>query len=923
MKLLKVVPRAELSDNSIRRLAVVALASVALLPSMASAKEPSLTAIELYDGASGPQYVQLTDVLINGKVELRNCDSSQSSSIEKSAFGKLSKLTMAAGGVLKRDMDGVLRYGIGNGPANCVVPENMKFEHSESLSPAMMADMSELSGHAVMGGSTLAGAQPLTKGVELVFIAAPDTEFADYLLAQRQGTQAGWQKYLTQYPNANHTDDAKRALATLYIDAGAKALATYGKSTSSSSPAYPELEAAETAKNNAHALLPNSQGEVKLGEGISTCLSDLVDRGRAELGAYSTALTSNTPGYVHLQKAKEYADAISTIDLNFPALGAFQSDVMKNLNAVNSAIRQADSEMDKKNWDAAVKAIQPYRQFAGEEPRVAHILDSTYAAYFAQGKQLSEAKDWSNATQAYRNALNAKETDDARAALEETERENTSSQDESAAMAAREKSKAYEDQKQMIPAYEVLVSLPIKQQAIVKDDIARLAPGYVTAASLEAKKIARLYDSIKGVGDEKAVESAYVYLQRASELSQEDAAKQAFDIRAQNLGDELSVWFLDRAKHFLQKPVGSGTELGWAYLKKAESYKAANLEAVHDQMKSADPAHQMHSKLSFRVQFIDQTSQRQSQGFAAQMESAIANGLQTPGLPVRVIRPSDHEEIESDFLIAGEILERNISLHATVESKDSNYRAETHDVQSDEWTKLNTQYESAQDQLRTAQAALQAAGKNKKAAQKAQDDVQSAQSNVNDLRAKLNATPRNQTTDVTRPYTYQKTTYNMVNRIILQFHIDDNFTGQKGELVQVPAEDKRQLVVISQVKAEDTNNIKNEGTTPEKEDLQNELDNTEREDLIKKVHEQVIELPNKLYEAASKREQDGNNDDAGEAYMRFLYIAPTDQLDERERAEKFLRDQYNFQKFPNDVRETPHSTPSLAQGMSKPAPGTR
>jgi hypothetical protein len=923
MKLLKVVPRAELSDNSIRRLAVVALASVALLPSMASAKEPSLTAIELYDGASGPQYVQLTDVLINGKVELRNCDSSQSSSIEKSAFGKLPKLTMASGGVLKRDMDGVLRYGIGNGPANCVVPENMKFEHSESLSPAMMADMSELSGHAVMGGSTLAGAQPLTKGVELVFIAAPDTEFADYLLAQRQGTQAGWQKYLTQYPNANHTDDAKRALATLYIDAGAKALATYEKSTSSSSPAYPELEAAETAKNNAHALLPNSQGEVKLGEGISTCLSDLVDRGRAELGAYSTALTSNTPGYVHLQKAKEYADAISTIDLNFPALGAFQSDVMKNLNAVNSAIRQANSEMDKKNWDAAVKAIQPYRQFAGEEPRIAHILDSTYAAYFAQGKQLSEAKDWSNATLAYRNALNAKETDDARAALEETERENTSSQDESAAMAAREKSKAYEDQKQMIPAYEVLVSLPIKQQAIVKDDIARLAPGYVTAASLEAKKIARLYDSIKGVGDEKAVESAYVYLQRASELSQEDAAKQAFDIRAQNLGDELSVWFLDRAKHFLQKPVGSGTELGWAYLKKAESYKAANLEAVHDQMKSADPAHQMHSKLSFRVQFIDQTSQRQSQGFAAQMESAIANGLQTPGLPVRVIRPSDHEEIEPDFLIAGEILERNISLHATVESKDSNYRAETHDVQSDEWTKLNTQYESAQDQLRTAQAALQAAGKNKKAAQKAQDDVQSAQSNVNDLRAKLNATPRNQTTDVTRPYTYQKTTYNMVNRIILQFHIDDNFTGQKGELVQVPAEDKRQLVVISQVKAEDTNNIKNEGTTPEKEDLQNELDNTEREDLIKKVHEQVIELPNKLYEAASKREQDGNNDDAGEAYMRFLYIAPTDQLDERERAEKFLRDQYNFQKFPNDVRETPHSTPSLAQGMSKPAPGTR
>src|SRR5215472_16123667 len=55
------------------------------------AKEPSLTAIELYDGASGAAYIQIADVLINGKAELRSCVSSESASIDKSAFNKFQK----------------------------------------------------------------------------------------------------------------------------------------------------------------------------------------------------------------------------------------------------------------------------------------------------------------------------------------------------------------------------------------------------------------------------------------------------------------------------------------------------------------------------------------------------------------------------------------------------------------------------------------------------------------------------------------------------------------------------------------------------------------------------------------------------------------------------------------------------------------
>ena len=95
----------------------------------AFAKPPSLIAIEVYDGPSGPAYVQLGDVLINGKFEMRDCTPFQSASIDKSTYGKLQKVLMAPGAVLDRDKDGALRYRVGGAQALCVVPDNVKYEH--------------------------------------------------------------------------------------------------------------------------------------------------------------------------------------------------------------------------------------------------------------------------------------------------------------------------------------------------------------------------------------------------------------------------------------------------------------------------------------------------------------------------------------------------------------------------------------------------------------------------------------------------------------------------------------------------------------------------------------------------------------------------------------------------------------------------
>lgn len=885
----------------------------------AGAKEPSVAAIELFDGGSGPAYVQLADVLINGKAVLRSCAGAESGSIEKSVYNKFPKTGLAAGGVLERGADGVLRYSQGDAPAVCVVPENIKFERNSSFTPAVMADSANLQGRAIAAGSDgSAAAQPLKKGVKLVFVAGPDVEGAEYLLAQRIGNIAGWQNYLAKYPAAPHTDAAKKVLSELYIEAGNKAFSAYEKGGS-----YADLKSAREQMNLAHGILPGSEGETKLAGEIRLSLEALTAKATSELAAYTAALKSGSAGFVHLQNAKGLLEGINQVDPTFAPAQKPRNEVAQANDAYEAAVHSAEASAQAKQWDEAVKQIQPYKHFAGEQARVAHLLDNAYIAYLRQGQQLEDTKDWQNAIVSLEAALKLKVSSEAQEALKTAKRELNDLQDHAAANAALEKSKMYELQHDMIPAYEMLTGLPDAQQLIVKDEITRLEPDYIQAASQRAKDIAGAYPTIQGIGDEKAVEGAYAYLQRAYDLSPDGPDRQAFLLRMQNLGDELGVWFLDRAKHSLQKPLGSGTELGWAYLKEAEAYKAANLEAVRDQMKMADPAHGMHSRLSIRVQFRDQTSQRQSEGFASQMESAIAAGLDASGMPVKVIRSGDtvREGVDPDFLIAGDVLEHHISAPPRVESVDSKYVAGVHEVPSEEWNKANREVDTANEKLHTAQGVLQGVqtkGK-KKEIEEAQRQVAAAQKALDDAHVKLDAIAKSKTEDIIRSYSYKKTTYDVLNRVVLQFRIDDLFNNQKGESVQVPAEDKKQFITLTDVNPSDVNGIKSQYTLPDLTELQTQLENKAREDLIAKVHDKIVELPHKIYEVGRQKEQDGYVDDAGEAFMRYLSVAPADQIEEREHAEKFLREQFNFQVFPGSVREPVRKTPPLEQGMAQPA----
>jgi len=867
-------------------LAVVCLAGYA---PPASAKETSLTAIELYDGPSGAAYVQLADVLINGKAEMRDCSPFQAGAVDKSSYGKMGKVILGAGGVLERGADGVMRYSAGAGRGVCVAPANAKFERGGSYSLSELAEQAVLHGTPI-GGASSSVPPPIRKGVKLVFVAAPNVEFAEFLRAQRASTIEDWQNYLSKYPASPHSAEAKRALAPLFVDAGQASLQAYDKSASTASPLYSELKTARAKADKASALAPDLDSFKKLEGEIHVRLTVITGQGRSELDAYRAAVASRAPGYVHLQNAKRFCDTVTDIDSFFPPGQALTGDVLQESNAFEAALQSAGSAQAAKQFDQAYAFVLPYRAFAQEEPRVLAVVDAAYGYHMERGNKLEEGQVWKDAIAEFEKAASIKDTSEARDAVKNAQKLMVIALDKAAADRALGSSQDYLQQHNVIRAYEVLSSLSAIQQALVADVMKTLEPDYILAAVQEAKSLHQAHSPIRGPADETGIEKAYLYLQKAYRLSENESYRDKMDLDA----NELSAYLLEQAKHYLEKPGGSGTELGWAYLEEARQYKASNLDAVRDAIVAASPAHAMRSKLSIRVQFRDQTSQRDSQGVAGQLENAIITGLESSGIPVKVVRAGEATAVQPDFELAGDVLDHHLSVVPTIEPKESEYRAGEEQIPSETWNKVNRDYEKAQLELQTAQAALQGAEAhgNKGQIKELNATVANAQQRVVNAHLQLDSTPRTVTKDIIRPYTYHRRIINISGVIQLQFRMGDSLSEQRSDLVPITREEHKQDVLLEDVKSEDTLGIKSAGTTTDPAEFMTTLENSARNELIAAVRKRVEELPGKMYQSASEREKEDDLDGAGELYLRYLNLTREDNSAERVHARKYLQDSF-------------------------------
>jgi len=775
-----------------------------------------------------------------------------------------------------------------------VVPSNLKLEKNEGSTPAELAEMAVVQGHVVASSPAGVDApQPLKRGVKIQFVAEADTELAEYLRAERAHSIAGWRDYLGRYPAAPHLGQAKQALAALLVKEGEDHLAAYRKSAGTAAPAYAELKAAKQGDDEARDLAPSSAAALKLRDDVRVELATLTEKSRSEFQAYKSALAAHTAGYADLVQARDLSTRAVEIDSTFDQLQALQTSISAESRTLESALTAGEGLKAKQQFDAALAAIAAYVSFADEEPRIAAIVDSDYRFHFDRGAKFASSEKWQDAVHELQKANEIQKTPEGVAALKKDEQGLETANTRADADAALAKSADFEAQKQNVEAYEVLADLPPVSRALVADRMQALSEVYIKSASDEAKTLQAAHTPIQGRNDEVEAERAYDLLERAYEVGGEQDKN--LRLRIDLLSETISDHYLEVGKRYLEKPLGSGVGLAWLYLDLAQQYKP-NRDDVRDERTRSTAIHQMRSKLSIRVVFRDQTSRRDSAGFAEQLSDAIATGLETSGLPVRVVRSNDTTNAEPNFQLVGDVLQHRPTVVSTVEAKESKYRFSSRDIPNEEWNKMNREYETANLELESAQKALegaQAHGK-KKEISEANDNVAAAEKKVQEAHQKLDAIPKTNAEDVLKPYSYTKKTIDLKAVVELAFRIVDA-SGNAIEVVPAfKKENQGTFVILENVKPEDTEGIKAQGSPPDEIQYLNDVEIEAREALIKAARDKVEGLPAKILDLAHRRLQDGDLDGAAEAYILYLNATPEADTKERSEGKKFLEGNFNI-----------------------------
>ena len=327
---------------------------------------------------------------------------------------------------------------------------------------------SSLDGKLTGAASALPALKP---GMLIVFVSAPDAEYAEFLLASRASANLD----LGCLPSKISVRCPHRGSQACYspIFSRNKAALTSNSTRASeslASPAYAELKSATQLAFKANSILPADSGSQAINEEVTAATDTIAKKGSAELPSYRKPFQPKPPAMNICKPPISSFRNSSEIDPQNPSVVKFDTDATKETNTYESAIHTAQNLISSNHVDDAMKTVFPYLSFLAEDPRIAEVVNSSYSAHFNKGKSLADSNNWAEASREFDLANNIKPSPEAASALANAKKELEKANNNAAAEAALRQSKEYASQSDFISAYEVLDNLPADQRILVDAD---------------------------------------------------------------------------------------------------------------------------------------------------------------------------------------------------------------------------------------------------------------------------------------------------------------------------------------------------------------------------------------------------------------------------------------------------------------------
>jgi hypothetical protein len=177
--------------------------------------------------------------------------------------------------------------------------------------------------------------------VQLVFIAAPDVELADFLRAQRANTVRDWEDFLTRYPSSARRASAQNAIAGFHQAAAEAAFAQYQSSSGAKTQDLAMLRQAFLEAQTASQSSPDYKPGARLMDDIGRELDNLARADQIRLQAYRKALQDHTPGYSQLSAAKLHVERLLEVRPDYAPLLSLQREIAAEQRKLETTIVNA------------------------------------------------------------------------------------------------------------------------------------------------------------------------------------------------------------------------------------------------------------------------------------------------------------------------------------------------------------------------------------------------------------------------------------------------------------------------------------------------------------------------------------------------------------------------------------------------------
>ena len=882
---------------SLRRLhsgPAVSLCLILLVAVPCLAKDKPLNGIAIYDAQDGPAWVHLTQITLNGKPEALLCGSL--SAFDKDTYKKLSKVSLIGVDGIERTADGVLHL-ITKTSSDCVVPSNLKLEKKQSYTASELAQMAVLGGKVTAqsnnGAATPPAFMPKTK---VVFMDTPDAESADFLRAQRGNTIPLWQQYLQLQPSGAHKAQAQMALAGLITDQAEEQFAAFKKSTD-----YATLKSVRERLQEANRAAPGFTRANALEVEVNGVLQKLYGEARNERIAFTSALNSAKPGYAHLKSAIVLLDHLKASDPSYPNADALRAEVEGAMAQVEQATAEGESKVAS-DPDAAFQSIVKYAALAPELPRIDKIIVAAFQLHRTRGDAAVNESKWDDAIGEYQRALALRADDGVTASLKKAEGERQTLNDKASAEAAMAAIDPLVAQKQFVEAYERLEELPAGQRPFVAEKLKSLELDYAADLTTRATQLTRVHLPIRGKADEDAVRQAHGYLEKAASFETPDS--EAIRTKLDLVSDKIAEYYLAQAMRSIEKPRGTGVALGYLLLLEGQRFKPDN-EALRNAITKYSPEYDTRGKASIFVQFRDQTSRRDSLGFADQLSDTVAARLESAGFRGIKVLARNRDLTDpttatgaqlANFLLVGDIIQHRVDKKMEAQRLVSHYRAGTREVKSPEWVEAKRRYDEAQlEYIRLSEAnKLVAARAKKKEIEAAQATFNMQAQKLAEAKKQLDAIQETELQDIIQPYNYTKRNYSYKAVLEVAYKASEMFADSAMQSDAVKLELPHEASVLENVKPEDSDGVVEEGTVPDDLQLLAEAEGKTQNQLVSKLTGWVADVPAKMLAAARDKVKTGDEEAAAAKYIIYLNSTPEAETPERTEAMNFLREQFNI-----------------------------